>query len=126
MSDTVKEFMEKPVKKYACGEKARQAQKTLQNTFTASSAKSAADEKRLLSDVLETLNKTDSGRSFSNQMFVLSRKILSTFLLYGKYLSRAAAEVIFSKRNFSSLSSSVRAKRYQNPSIHIIFNGRTG
>ena len=75
MSDTVKEFMEKPVKKYACGEKARQAQKTLQNTFTASSAKSAADEKRLLSDVLETLNKTDSGRETLETLSDLGYKI---------------------------------------------------
>ena len=75
MSDTVKEFMEKPVKKYACGEKAQQAQKTLQNTFTASSAKSAADEKRLLSDVLETLNKTDSGRETLETLSDLGYKI---------------------------------------------------
>lgn len=67
--------MEKPVKKYACGEKAQQAQKTLQNTFTASSAKSAADEKRLLSDVLETLNKTDSGRETLETLSDLGYKI---------------------------------------------------
>ncbi|HAW33333.1 MAG TPA: hypothetical protein DCX19_01625 [Alphaproteobacteria bacterium] len=59
MLDSVKKFLQEPVKKYACGEKARQ---TLQNTFTASSAEKAADEKRLLGGILETLNKTDSGR----------------------------------------------------------------
>ena len=72
MSDTVAEFTQKSYKKYACGEKAR---KTLQNTFTASSAKSAADEKRLLSDVLETLNKTDSGRETLETLSDLGYKI---------------------------------------------------
>ncbi len=75
MSDTVAEFTQKSYKKYACGEKAQQAQKTLQNTFTASSAKSAADEKRLLSDVLETLNKTDSGRETLETLSDLGYKI---------------------------------------------------
>lgn len=72
MSDTVAEFTQKSYKKYACGEKAR---KTLQNTFTASSAKSAADEKRLLGDVLETLNKTDSGRETLKTLSDLGYKI---------------------------------------------------
>ncbi|HBO58845.1 MAG TPA: hypothetical protein DD624_02920 [Alphaproteobacteria bacterium] len=75
MLDSVKKFLQKPFKKYACGEKARQAQKTLQNTFTASSAKSAADEKRLLGDVLETLNKTDSGRETLENLSDLGYKI---------------------------------------------------
>lgn len=75
MSDMAAEFTQKSYKKYACGEKARQAQKTLQNTFTASSAKSAADEKRLLGDVLETLNKTDSGRETLKTLSDLGYKI---------------------------------------------------
>ncbi len=59
MLDSVKKFLQEPVKKYACGEKARQ---TLQNTFTASSAEKAADEQKLLTSVLNTLNKTNRGR----------------------------------------------------------------
>ncbi len=75
MLDSVKKFLQKPFKKYACGEKAAQARQTLQNTFTASSAKSAADEKRLLGDVLETLNKTNSGRETLENLSDLGYKI---------------------------------------------------
>ncbi len=75
MTESVEKFMKKPFKKYACGEKVRQAQKTLQNTFAASSAKSAADEKRLLGDILETLGKTNSGRETLETLSDLGYKI---------------------------------------------------
>ncbi len=75
MSGAAAEFTQKSYKKYACGEKARQAQKTLQNTFAASSAKSAADEQKLLGDVLNTLNKTDSGRETLETLSDLGYKI---------------------------------------------------
>lgn len=67
--------MEKPFKKYACGEKVRQAQKTLQNTFAASSAEKAADEQKLLGDVLDTLGKTNSGRETLETLSDLGYKI---------------------------------------------------
>ena len=62
MSETVAEFMQKPVKKYACGKRAEQAKKTLMNAFKASSKKSAAEEKALLEQVFDIVNKTPTGR----------------------------------------------------------------
>ena len=62
MSETVAEFMQKPVKKYACGKRAEQAKKTLMNAFTASSKKNAFEEKALLEQVFDIVNKTPTGR----------------------------------------------------------------
>ena len=75
MFEAVKRFLQNPAKKYACGEKARQAQKTLQDTFAASSAEKAADEQKLLGDVLETLNKTNSGRETLETLSDMGYKI---------------------------------------------------
>ena len=62
MSETVAEFMQKPVKKYACGKRAEQAKKTLMNAFTASSKRKAADEKTIFEKIIDIVNKTPTGR----------------------------------------------------------------
>ena len=62
MSGTVAEFMQKPVKKYACGKRAEQAKKVLMNAFTASSKRKAADEKAYFGEMIDIVNKTPTGR----------------------------------------------------------------
>ena len=62
MSETVAEFMQKPVKKYACGKRVEQAKKTLMNAFTASSKRKAAEEKTIFEKIIDIVNKTPTGR----------------------------------------------------------------
>ncbi len=75
MFEAAEKFMQTPVKKYTCGEKAQRAQKTLQSSFAASSAEKAADEQKLLGDVLDTLGKTNSGRETLETLSDLGYKI---------------------------------------------------
>ena len=62
MSETVAEFMQKPVKKYACGKKAQEAKKTLMRAFTASKKRSAAKESALFGQIVDSVMKTKTGR----------------------------------------------------------------
>ena len=62
MAKMVAEFMQKPVKKYACGKRAEQAKKTLMNAFVASSQKKAVSEKAQLEKMIDIVNKTPTGR----------------------------------------------------------------
>ena len=62
MSETVAEFMQKPVKKYACGKKAQEAKKTLMQAFTASKKRSAAKESALFGQIVDSVMKTKTGR----------------------------------------------------------------
>ena len=62
MSETVAEFMEKPVKKYACGRREQQAKKTLMQAFTASDKKDTATESKLFESMLDAVMQTKKGR----------------------------------------------------------------
>ena len=62
MSDTVKEFMEKPTQKFACGRDARETTGTLQKAFVASSKRKAGKEKEVFAAILEPVMKTARGR----------------------------------------------------------------
>ena len=62
MFETVAEFMQKPVKKYACGKKAQEAKKTLMRAFTASKKRSAAKESALFGQIVDSVMKTKTGR----------------------------------------------------------------
>ena len=62
MSDTVKEFMEKPTQKFACGRDARETTGTLQKAFVASSKRKAGKEKEAFAAILEPVMKTARGR----------------------------------------------------------------
>lgn len=62
MAETVKEFMEKPVKKYACGRDAQETMGTLQKAFVASSKRKAGKEKEIFAAILEPVMKTARGR----------------------------------------------------------------
>lgn len=62
MAETVKEFFEKPVKTYACGEKAQQAKKVLTAAFTASDSKKQKEESAEFGRLLDLVMKTDKGR----------------------------------------------------------------
>lgn len=62
MSETVAEFMQKPVKKYACGRKAQEAKKTLVKAFTASEKGKKGEETALFKKIVDTVMKTEKGR----------------------------------------------------------------
>ena len=62
MSDTVKEFMEKPTQKFACGRDARETVGTLQKAFVASSKRKENKEKEVFAAILEPVMKTARGR----------------------------------------------------------------
>ena len=62
MSDTVKEFMEKPTQKFACGRDAQETVGTLQKAFVASSKRKAGKEKEVFAAILEPVMKTARGR----------------------------------------------------------------
>ena len=62
MSDTVKEFMEKPTQKFACGRDVRETTGTLQKAFVASSKRKAGKEKEAFAAILEPVMKTARGR----------------------------------------------------------------
>ena len=62
MSETVAEFMQKPVKKYACGREAQKAKKTLVNAFTASEKGKKDDETVYFKKIVDTVMKTEKGR----------------------------------------------------------------
>lgn len=62
MSDTVKEFMEKPTQKFACGRDARKTTGTLQKAFVASSKRKENKEKEVFAAILEPVMKTARGR----------------------------------------------------------------
>ena len=62
MSGTVAEFMQKTVKKYACGRKAQEAKKTLVKAFTASEKGKKGEETALFKKILDTVMKTEKGR----------------------------------------------------------------
>ena len=62
MSKTVAEFMEKPVKKYACGRNAKETKKTLVKAFTASKKGDAVKESILFEDIIDSVMKTKKGR----------------------------------------------------------------
>ena len=62
MSDTVKEFMEKPTQKFVCGRDARETAGTLQKAFVASSKRKAGKEKEAFAAILEPVMKTARGR----------------------------------------------------------------
>ena len=62
MSETVAEFMEKPVKKYACGRKAKEAKKSLIKAFTASEEKRRPQESALFTEIISSVMKTKKGR----------------------------------------------------------------
>ena len=62
MSETVAEFMQKPVKKYACGKKAQEAKKTLMQAFTASEEGRKVEEEALFKKIVDTVMKTEKGR----------------------------------------------------------------
>ena len=62
MSDTVKEFMEKPTQKFACGRDAQETVGTLQKAFVASSKRKENKEKEVFAAILEPVMKTARGR----------------------------------------------------------------
>lgn len=62
MSGAVKEFMEKPTQKFACGRDARETTGTLQKAFVASSKRKAGKEKEAFAAILEPVMKTARGR----------------------------------------------------------------
>ena len=62
MSGAVKEFMEKPTQKFACGRDARETTGTLQKVFVASSKRKAGKEKEAFAAILEPVMKTARGR----------------------------------------------------------------
>ena len=62
MSDTVKEFMEKPTQKFVCGRDARETVGTLQKAFVASSKRKENKEKEVFAAILEPVMKTARGR----------------------------------------------------------------
>ena len=62
MSGTVAEFMQKPVKKYACGRAARKAKKSLIRAFTASEEKNAVKEGVLFEEIIDSVVQTKKGR----------------------------------------------------------------
>ena len=62
MSDTVKEFMEKPTQKFTCGRDARETTGTLQKAFVASSKRKAGKETEAFAAILEPVMKTARGR----------------------------------------------------------------
>ena len=62
MSETVAEFMQKPVKKYACGKKAQSAKKVLAKAFVSSSKTDKAQEAAYFKEIVDTVMKTEKGR----------------------------------------------------------------
>lgn len=62
MSETVAEFMEKDVQKYACGERARQAKKVLTAAFTASDSRKQKEESAEFARLVDLVMQTDKGR----------------------------------------------------------------
>ena len=68
MSGTVAEFMQKPVKKYACGKKAPEAKKTLMRAFVSTSKKNEAQEKTLFEEMISSIMKTGKGRETMTEL----------------------------------------------------------
>lgn len=62
MAESVKKFMEKPVKKYACGRDARETMGALRRAFVASSKRKAGKENEIFAAILEPVMKTERGR----------------------------------------------------------------
>ena len=62
MSETVAEFMQKPVKAYPCGRAAKKAKKTLVQAFTASDRKEAVKEGALFESIIDTVMQTKKGQ----------------------------------------------------------------
>ena len=62
MSETVAEFMEKDVQKYACGEKTRQAKNVLTAAFTASDKRKQKEESAEFARLVDLVMQTDKGR----------------------------------------------------------------
>ena len=74
MSDTVKEFMEKPTQKFACGRDAQETTGTLQKAFVASSKRKAGKEKEAFAAILEPVMKTARGRETMEALADLGKK----------------------------------------------------
>lgn len=62
MAESVEKFMEKPVKKYACGRDARETMGALRRAFVASSKRKAGKENEFFAAILEPVMKTERGR----------------------------------------------------------------
>ena len=62
MAESVEKFMEKPVKKYACGRDARETMGALRRAFVASSKRKAGKENEIFAAILEPVMKTARGR----------------------------------------------------------------
>lgn len=62
MLDSVKKFLQEPVKKYVCGSDARETMGTLRRAFVASSKRKAGKENEIFAAILEPVMKTARGR----------------------------------------------------------------
>lgn len=62
MSETVAEFMQKPVKRYSCGSAARKAKKSLIRAFTPSEEKRSFQESALFEEIVDSVMQTKKGR----------------------------------------------------------------
>lgn len=98
MAGSVREFMEKPCKAYACGSKAQKAKEILTKAFTASGTNDAAEEGALFEKIVDSVMKTKKGR-----------ETLTT-------LSKLGYSFAFEKGNFGGFCSPDQKKIVINPS----------
>lgn len=99
MSETVAEFMNKPVKAYRCGRDARKAKKTLMQAFTASDQKNTLREEALFEGILDAVMQTKKGQE--------TMKALAGF----------GYSYAFEKGNFGGFCDPVNKKIVINPSF---------
>ena len=99
MAETVAEFMQKPVKKYACGKKAQKATKTLMRAFTASEEGRKVEEEALFKKIVDSVMKTENGRETLTE------------------LSGFGYSFAFEAGNFSGFCDSDKKKIVINPNI---------
>ena len=94
MSETVAEFMEKPVKKYACGRRAQQAKKTLMQAFTASGKKNAATESKLFESMLDAVMQTKKGRETLTKLSKLGYTFAFEKLDFGGFCNPLQKKIV--------------------------------
>ena len=107
MSETVNEFMQKPVKTYHCGKDAQRMKKTLTQAFVASSEKKAAKEKASFEKIIDAVMKTKEGRN--------TLKALADF----------GYTYVFETGNFGGLCNSAEKKIIINPAMPFEYNIQT-
>ena len=107
MSETVDEFMQKPVKTYHCGKDAQRVKKTLTQAFVASSENKATEEKASFEKIIDAVMKTKEGRSTL------------------KALADLGYTYAFERGKFGGFCNSIEKKIVINPALSFEYNVQT-